>query len=202
VKRASTPAFARSRTGPASDSERFRLEILPHLDAAYNLARFLTRDSSLSDDIVQDSLVRAFRGFAGFRGSSPRAWLLAIVRNCSRSALAATAASRWATVESALSEEDVSSLHRRPDSAPGPEEELIRKDRIDSVRSAIEAIPEPFREALVLRDMEGLSYAEVAQVAGVAIGTVMSRIARGRSMLASQLLPRDAKPAEQSRSAK
>jgi RNA polymerase sigma-70 factor (ECF subfamily) len=159
----------------------FEALILPHLDSAYNLARFLTRDAALSDDVVQEAMLRAFRGFGEFRGDSPRAWLLAIVRNCCRSALTARGASAVRLVE------ESGEADAQPDPGETPEEALMRASDAAAVRALVEDLPEPFREALVLRELEELSYREIAQVTGVAMGTVMSRIARGRSMLAERL---------------
>jgi RNA polymerase sigma factor (sigma-70 family) len=177
--------------------------VLPHLDGAYNLARYLTRDPHLSEDVVQDSVLRAFRAFGQYRGGSPRAWLFAIVRNCCRTAQAGIGG-RVALVihESGLSEDAAGQVQNSPDPGPTPEEEVLRSEEIGRVRSAIEAIPEPFREAVVLRDLEDLSYAEIAEVTGVPVGTVMSRLSRGRSMLAKELLPAAKAEGEQSRSAK
>ena len=190
-------------TAPSGEApvHEFNRLILPHLDGAYNLARYLTRDAVLSDDVVQDAMVRAFRAFAQFRGGSPRAWLFAIVRNCCRTAQAGTAG-RVALVvhESALSNEAAAELAGHADPAPSPEEEIIRRGEVNRVRAAIEAIPEPFREAVVLRDLEDLSYAEIAEVTAAPVGTVMSRLSRGRALLARQLLPERAADAEQSRS--
>jgi RNA polymerase sigma factor (sigma-70 family) len=104
--------------------------------------------------------------------------------------------------ESALSDDAAAELGNHADPSSSPEEELARKQDVDRVRSAIEAIPEPFREAVVLRDLEGLSYAEIAEVTGAAIGTVMSRLSRGRAMLAKELLPAREDEGEQSRSVK
>src|SRR4051794_28515892 len=182
-------------------AQEFRRLILPHLDGAYNLARYLTRDSTLSEDVVQDAVLRAFRSFGQYRGGSPRAWLFAIVRNCCRTAQAGKAGGVSLVIsESALSEEAAAQLGRQADPSPSPEEEVFRKADVDRVRSAIEAIPEPFRETIVLRDLEDLSYAEIAEVTGVPVGTVMSRLSRARAMLARELLP--AAKAEQSRSVK
>jgi RNA polymerase sigma-70 factor (ECF subfamily) len=181
----------------------FQQTILPHLDGAYNLARYLTRDPVLSEDVVQDSMVRAFRAFAQFRGGSPRAWLFAIVRNCCRTAQAGKGGAVALVIhESGLSEEATAQLREHPDPGPTPEEEVFRKTEVGRVRDAIEAIPEPFREAIVLRELEDLSYAEIAEVTGVPVGTVMSRLARGRSMLAKELLPPSKSAGEQSRSVK
>lgn len=187
----------------AGRTHEFRQTILTHVDGAYNLARYLTRDPVLSEDIVQDAMLRAFRAFDQFRGSSARAWLFAIVRNCCRSAMAGRGGALALVIhESSLSEEAAEQLKEQPDHGPTPEEEVQRKETVDRVRDAVEAIPEPFREAVVLRDLEELSYAEIAEVTGVPIGTVMSRLARGRAMLAKELLPAAKGDSEQSRSAK
>ena len=175
----------------AGHTHAFRTAILPHLDGAYNLACYLTRDPLLSEDVVQDAFLRAFRAFADYRGGSARAWLFAIVRNCSRSALAARRASSLRTVsDDALSDGDAVAFADVADGQAGPEAALIRQREIDAVRASIHALPEPFREALILRDMEELSYREIAEVTEVALGTVMSRLARGRAMLVDLLLPR------------
>ena len=187
----------------AAQADDFRRLVLAHLHGAYNLARYLTRDAELSEDIVQDAVLRAFRSFDQFRGGSARAWLFAIVRNCSRTAQA-SASGRMALVipESHLGEEGVAKLAQVADPSPTPEDSASRQSDVDRVRGAIEAIPEPFREVVVLRDLEDLSYAEIAQVSGVPVGTVMSRLSRGRSMLAKQLLPSGQVEQEQSRSVK
>jgi RNA polymerase sigma-70 factor (ECF subfamily) len=180
----------------------FNQLILPHLDGAYTLARYLTRDPVLSEDVVQDAVLRAFRAFSQFRGESPKAWLFAIVRNCCRTAQTPGGAVALVVHESSLSEEAAAQVKAEPDPGPTPEEEVFRKAEIGQVREAIEAIPEPFREAVVLRDLEELSYAEIAEVTGVPIGTVMSRLARGRATLAKVLLPPAKMTSEQSRSVK
>lgn len=187
----------------AGQVERFRQLILPHLDGAYNLARYLTRDPVLSEDLVQDALLRAFRAFDQFRGGSPRAWLFMIVRNCCRTALSGSGGRVSLVInESALSEEAAAQLDQHPDPGPTPEDEMVRQADVDRVRAAIEAIPEPFREVVVLRDLEDLSYAEIAEVTRVPVGTVMSRLSRGRAMLAKELLPARRDEDEHSRSVK
>jgi RNA polymerase sigma factor (sigma-70 family) len=196
------PAPGRSSPG-AGHLQQFHEQILPHLEGAYNLARYLTRDPVLSEDAVQDAMLRAFRSFAQFRGASPRAWLFAIVRNCCRTAQS-RASGRVALVvnESSLADDVAAKIDAQPDPRPSPEEEVLRKADVALVRTAIEAMPEPFREAVVLRELEDLSYAEIAEVTGVPIGTVMSRLARGRAMLAEELLPPAKSGDEQSRSVK
>ncbi len=204
-----TPSFA-SSNGPApgrpspgaGDAAEFKRLILPHLDGAYNLARYLTRDPVGSEDVVQDAMIRAFRAFGQFRGGSARAWLFAIVRNCCRTAQTGTLGATLVVHENRLSEEAVAGLKEHPDPGPTPEDALMRGSEIERVRAAVEAIPEPFREAVVLRDLEDLSYAEIAEVTGVPVGTVMSRLARGRAMLAKELLPAGRDAEDQSRSVK
>ena len=187
----------------AAQVQEFQRLILPHLDGAYNLARYLTRDAVLSEDVVQDAMLRAFRGFGQLRGGSPRAWLFMIVRNCCRTALAGRGGAVALVVhEGSLSEEAAAALKDHPDAAPTPEDEVFRKADANRVRLAIEAIPDPFREVVVLRDLEELSYAEIAEVTAVPVGTVMSRLSRGRAMLAKELLPARIDDSEQSRSVK
>jgi RNA polymerase sigma factor (sigma-70 family) len=175
---------------PGADARRFRELILPHLDSAYNLARYLATDASVAEDIVQEAFLRAFRAFDSYRGESPRAWLFAILRNCWRDrASADRARGRVLVDQAALSEAQAAAVDNHPDDADTPETILARRGEVDAVRSVIAGIPEPFREALVLREMELMSYREIAAITGVPIGTVMSRIARARGMLAALLLP-------------
>lgn len=173
--RASRPA----PSGGAQDrAERFRQVMLPHMDAAYTLARYLSRDPALAEDIVQDAFLRAYRGFDGWRGDAPKAWLLAIVRNCFLTSIAARRAEPWP-------EEDFD----EPVEPDSPESLLAEKSEAAMLRATIEQLPEPFRETLVLRELEEMSYKEIAAITEVPIGTVMSRLARARQMLAELLLP-------------
>lgn len=173
----------------ADQQQRFQSLILPHLASAYSLACYLTGDAVLSEDIIQDVFLRAFRGFPDFRGEAPRAWLFAIVRNCCHSALAARRArGRHVTSECLVAGAPGEPLAELPDERETPEAALMRVREIEVVRASIHALPEPFREAIVLRELEELSYKEIAAVTGVAIGTVMSRISRGRELLAKSLL--------------
>ncbi len=149
---------------------------MPHLDAAYNLARWLAGNDHDAEDIVQEACVRAFRFSAGFRGGNSRSWLLAIVRNMAYSWLKKN---RPKTI---VSIEDENMAEIEDPGAPAFE-------RADAavLRAALEELPVEFREALVLRHLEGLSYKEIAEVADVPVGTVMSRLARARQQLQNYL---------------
>ena len=178
---------------------------LPHLNAAYSLARFIARDPVAADDIVQESFLRAFRSFARYRGGDARTWLLAIVRNCAfdwskatrRAAgvVATDTASAGATERDKVGESVGDLLDRwipNPDelgdcTQDGPETAVLRQSEIDEVRAMIRRLPEPFRETLVLRELEELSYKQIAEVTGVPVGTVMSRLARARQMLTEDM---------------
>jgi len=156
---------------------------MPHLDAAYNLARWLTRDSTDAADVVQESMMRALRFFGGFRGDNAKAWLLAIVRNTAYSWLKAN---RPAEIISPLpGAEDAFDRVLEAIPAPGedPEAALIRAGDKRQLDALIGALPAEFRECLILREMEELSYKEIAAVTGVPIGTVMSRLARARRLI-------------------
>jgi RNA polymerase sigma-70 factor (ECF subfamily) len=182
---------ARTSPAPVPDiAERFRAVMLPHLDAAYNLARWLAADPAAAEDIVQDTFLRAFRAFPGYQGGSPRAWLFAILRNCWRDRAGGDQErSRVMVNHASLSEAQAAAIEAIPDEAETAEAALIRTEESEALRATIAAIPEPFREALVLREMEQMSYREIAAITGVPIGTVMSRLARAREMLAKLLLP-------------
>jgi len=167
--------------GAGDRAERFRRIMLPHMDAAYTLARYLTRDATAAEDVVQDAFLRAYRSFDGWRGEAPKAWLLAIVRNCFLSALASERTRAWPVSDPDVCTEAIDERD--------PEAILAKQSDAAMLRSTIEKLPEPFREALVLRELEDLSYKEIASITQVPIGTVMSRLARARQMLAALLLP-------------
>lgn len=169
-----------TRTG---DRARFEALVLPHLPAAYNLARWLTRNDHDARDVVQEAFLRAFRAFHGFRGIEARPWLLAIVRNSGYTWLRAR---RGFDAAAALQDDDLSDDTGRADLLD-PAEVLSRAQDPARVHRALEAVPLRFREALVLRELEELSYREIATVLAVPIGTVMSRLARGRALLALEL---------------
>lgn len=155
---------------------QFETTVLPHLDAAYNLARWMTRNEHDAQDVVQDAVLRAFKFFDGFRGGNSRSWLLTIVRNTCLDWFAKNRKPQNST----LLEDD---YHSVADDAPGPETTLLRKADRAMVRQAIAELPVEFREIIVLREMEDLSYKEISKIAGIPIGTVMSRLARGRGLL-------------------
>jgi RNA polymerase sigma-70 factor (ECF subfamily) len=160
----------------------FDATVLPHLDAAFNFARWLTRNDAEAEDVVQDACVRALRYFSSLRDADARAWFFAIVRNSWYTRVAR----RSGPVETA----SLDDAGREPfDDQPDPELQLLRQHTIDRVRAAIEHLPIDFREVLVLREIEGLSYKEIATVVHVPIGTVMSRLARARERLQSELKP-------------
>jgi len=158
------------------DRARFEQTVLQHLDAAYNLARWLTRNDHDADDVLQEAMLRAYRHFAGLRGEA-RPWLLAVVRNACWSWLQANRPADVEPLDDAIAD----------DSLPGPEAALARTLDRRLLNEAIAALPVQFREVLVLRELEDLSYRDIARVAGIPIGTVMSRLARARRLLAESL---------------
>ena len=154
--------------------------MLPHLDDCYRLARWLTGERADAEDVVQEACVDAFRGISGFAGGNARAWVLTIVRH---------AAYRWLRKNRPSALVSVADLDALADTQPGqtPEAALIAKADAARLEQAIAALPVPFRETLVLRDVNGLDYRAIAGVTGVPIGTVMSRLARARSRLIAAL---------------
>jgi RNA polymerase sigma-70 factor (ECF subfamily) len=163
---------------------RFDTQVLPHLGAAYNLARWLVRDGHDAEDVVQDAMLRALRHFDGFRGADARPWLLAIVRNASWAWLGARRPAELVELgEEAL---DAALADGAPDM--NPETLAIRRAERRAIDTAISALPIVFRETLILRELEELAYREIAQVLDVPIGTVMSRLSRARSLLAASLV--------------
>jgi RNA polymerase sigma-70 factor (ECF subfamily) len=164
---------------------RFDAQILPHLDAAYRFALWLSRSPGDADDIVQDAVLRAFRGFDGQRGSDAKAWLLTIVRNC----CATTMMQRQRRAHVPLpAEHDLQDGHAMIDSAPDPESALIRPDEQGVLGRLMSSLPDEHREVLVLREIEEMSYRQIAAVTNVALGTVMSRLARARAALKDRWL--------------
>jgi len=158
---------------------RFEQEALPHLDAAYNLARWLSRSAAEAEDVVQEAFLLAFRNFSGQRGPNTKAWLLTIVRNAFLSGARRGSASRRLTDPLDVAEGPaVPAALVSPDD---PERAAMGVERAHAVDVVLGRLSAEFREVLVLRELEGLSYEEIAQVAGIPIGTVMSRLARARA---------------------
>jgi len=164
---------------------RFEAQALPHLDAAINLARWQMRSNADADDVVQEAMLRAWRAFDGFRGGDIRPWLFAIVCNCGRTS--ASEGKRHGHValpnENAAMNEDVLTF-----SGPSPEASAMRSDEGRKLDIVIATLPEEFREVLILRELEDLSYREIGTVTDVPIGTVMSRLACARAMLREKWL--------------
>jgi RNA polymerase sigma-70 factor, ECF subfamily len=168
----------------------FEQDVLPHLDAAYNLARWLMRNEQDAQDVAQEAYLRAFRFFPGFRGGDARAWLLKIVRNTCYT---------WLHANRPL--QDAAEFDENlfpPDShAPNPEEVTLQNDSDALVRRALEMLPPNSREVLILRELEGMSYKEIADITGVPLGTVMSSLSRARDRLRqvlTTLMNRDPMP--------
>ena len=162
--------------------ERFEQTVLPHLDAAYNLARWLTRSDQDAQDVTQEACLRAFRFFDGYQGGNMRAWLLTIVRNTCYTWLHQNRAPGSAEVF----DEEIHSAESP--AGADPEIQILASADKETLRRALEQLPDIFREVLVLRELEGMSYKEIADVASVSLGTVMSRLARARTRLRQSLV--------------
>ena len=162
-------------------SRVFEEIVLPHLDAAFNYARWLARNDADAEDVVQDACVRAVRFFPSLRDGDARAWLFAIVRNSWYSRVTRRAGTETRPLDSATDDP--------ADGALNPEARLLQQRDVARVREALEQLPADFREVLVLREIEGMSYKEIATIVQVPIGTVMSRLARARDRLSAVLKP-------------
>ena len=177
---------------PSSDQDRARFQsvVMPHLADAYALARWLTGDRTDAEDVVQEACLRAFRGIGGFAGVNARAWLLTIVRHTAYTWLTKNRSAALVMVDDLAAVEERQAGRGGTDCdarAQTPEAALIAKADAARLQSAIAALPLPFREALVLRDLQGLDYREIAEVLKVPIGTVMSRLARARARLIADI---------------
>jgi RNA polymerase sigma-70 factor, ECF subfamily len=161
--------------------EGFEQTVLPHLDAAYNLARWLTRNEQDAQDVTQEACLRAFRFFDGYQGGNMRAWLLTIVRNTCYTWL------RQNRPPGSPVEFDEEIHSDESTGGADPEIQALASADKETLRRALEELPDVFREALVLRELEGMSYKEIADVTSVSLGTVMSRLARGRTRLRESL---------------
>ncbi len=164
----------------ADERARFEQALLPHLGAAYNLARWLTRNEHDAEDVVQEVYLRALKSFGGFRGGDGRAWLLTIVRNTCYTRL------RQKQTQASVMAFD-EAIHDDPVRSLDPEQQALRRENQQLVRRAVEELPVELREVVVLRELEGLSYKEIAAVAEIPLGTVMSRLARARERLQQRL---------------
>ena len=167
-----------------ADIERFRRLLLPYQDDAYAFALHLCRDASTAEDLAQEAYLKAYRSFLAYRGGEPKAWLLTIVRSCfldwARSRKA------WTVMVDPYAEEAVQAAPSQDASA---EDLMVREAGVKQLRRAIDALPEPFRETLVLRELQEMNYRQIAEITGAPIGTVMSRLARARGLLIAALRP-------------
>lgn len=164
-----------------SRKDTFEVVVLPHLDAAHNLARWLMRDAEAAEDVLQDAIVRALTYFPTFKGINPRGWLLQIVRNSAYGSMKVNRGMQMVSI--AMSEEDHIGAADIPSGDDDPEASLIKARDHCHVRQLITALPIELREILVLRELEELSYKEIAEVTRTPIGTVMSRLWRARRLV-------------------
>jgi RNA polymerase sigma-70 factor (ECF subfamily) len=172
----------------SNKEKRFQTMVLPYLDAAFNLARWLTRSHQDAEDIVQESYLRAFKFFDSFHGEDGRAWMLGIVRNT----FYTWYQQKKTEAPSTEFEEELHSIKAEDSAATqyadnNPEALLIQKDNRRGLQQALEVLSVEFREVIVLRELEDLSYKQIAAIAGIPVGTVMSRLGRGRKQLAEIL---------------
>jgi RNA polymerase sigma-70 factor (ECF subfamily) len=186
---------------PIADQERmrrFRDAALPHLDDVYTLARYLMRNAADAEDAVQECYLRALRHFDSYRGPAMKPWLLAILRNVCNAEFARRSKEEVPTdfaQEQSVAEE--MPMWQEPQASP--EKVMLRQQDSATIRRLVAELPAPFREAIVLREINDLSYQEIAEVAGVPVGTVMSRLARARAMLRSAWNAAEASPPNQVR---
>jgi RNA polymerase sigma-70 factor (ECF subfamily) len=171
-------------------ARRFRDAALPHLDDLYTLARYLLHNAADADDAVQECYLRAFRHFEGLRGPAIKPWLLAILRNVCRAEFLRRSGGLVAGVDDVAMDEAVPLWCETPDT---PEDEVLRQWDAQTIRRLVAALPEPFREAIVLREINDLSYRDIAEVVGAPVGTVMSRLARARALLRKAWLKAEAR---------
>jgi RNA polymerase sigma factor (sigma-70 family) len=164
---------------------RFEAQVMPHLDAAYRFARWLCRSPDDADDLVQDAILRAYRGFDTLRGSNVKAWLLTIVRNCHFTSLKQQQRDNLVPMPEDDNGQDGPALVAE---GPGPEHVTIQADQKRSLDRVMLSLPDEYREILILREIEDMDYRQIAQVTSVPMGTVMSRLARARAALKKQWL--------------
>jgi RNA polymerase sigma-70 factor (ECF subfamily) len=169
---------------PADRARRFRDAALPHLDDVYTLARYLMRNAADAEDAVQECYLRALRHFDSYRGPAMKPWLLTILRNVCNAEFARRGKGETPT-DFADETASAEALPMWQEPLASPETAMLREHDSEAMRRLIAGLPAPFREAIVLRELNELSYQQIAEVAGVPVGTVMSRLARARSMLRS-----------------
>jgi RNA polymerase sigma-70 factor (ECF subfamily) len=180
-----------SRDDPEK-ARRFRDAALPYLDDVYTLARYLLRDAADAEDAVQECYLRAFRHFDSYRGPAMKPWLLAILRNVCRAEFARRASSPTTAIEDVPDSAGQTPLWHEAQETP--EAQLLRRWDAATIRRLVASLAEPFRETFVLREIQNLSYREIADVAEVPVGTVMSRLARARAMLRSAWMAEEEQP--------
>jgi RNA polymerase sigma factor (sigma-70 family) len=187
------PARAEQEAMPLANSNddpdrarRFREAALPHLDDVYTLARYLLRNPADAEDAVQECYLRALKHFDGYRGPAMKPWLLAILRNVCRAEFARRATSPSTAIEDAPEAVEQTPLWHQEQETP--EAKMVRDRDAVTIRRLVDALAEPFRETFVLREINNLSYREIAEAVGAPVGTVMSRLARARAMLRSAWL--------------
>jgi len=185
--KAAQEAMPVSNSGDEADKAlRFREAALPYLNDVYTLARYLLRNPSDAEDAAQECYLRALKHFDTYRGPAMKPWLLAILRNVCRAEFSRRAASPSTTIENTPEAADEPPLWHEEQQTP--EEQMLRERDAVAIRRLIDALAEPFRETFVLREVNNLSYREIAEAVGVPVGTVMSRLARARAMLRSAWL--------------
>ena len=181
--------------GSGKDSERarrFRDAALPYLDDVYTLARYLLRDANDAEDAVQECFLRALKHFDSYRGPAVKPWLFAILRNVCRAEFARRATTGVSSVADVAEDEQATPLWHETEATP--EDQVLRRRDSNSVQRLVAALAEPFRETLVLREIQNLSYREIAEIVGAPVGTVMSRLARARAMLRAAWMAEEEQP--------
>jgi RNA polymerase sigma factor (sigma-70 family) len=173
---------------PKASKREFELRFLPHLGAAYSLARWLLRHPQDAEDAVQEAILRAFKGYDTYDGGNARAWLLAIVRNTCLTAIERRRAENKVIVlQDVMQEREQQRIDALPDPAPLQDAQMLAAEDRRRVHAAIAMLPTQFREVLVLREFHDLNYRDIAEIVGTPIGTVMSRLARAREKLKDNL---------------
>jgi RNA polymerase sigma-70 factor (ECF subfamily) len=173
-------------------ARRFREAALPHLDDVYTLARYLLRDPTDAEDAVQECYLRALKHFDSYRGPAMKPWLFAILRNVCRAEYARRAASPTGATEDVAEDTELAPLWHEEQQTP--ETQMLRDRDAVTIRKLIDALAEPFRETFVLREINNLSYRDIADTVGAPVGTVMSRLARARAMLRSAWMAEEEQP--------